>query len=93
MSQEALKTALQETCAQRDTFKEHAEALTQEVLRLREQLGSHVAHTREAEPADRLRAVDLARGDLLVSAGLRRQLPGQLRRSPSWDRTSIRSPR
>ena len=39
MSQEALKTALQETCAQRDTFKEHAEALTQEVLRLREQLG------------------------------------------------------
>ena len=49
MSQEALKTALQETCAQRDTFKEHAEALTQEVLRLREQLGSHVAHTREAE--------------------------------------------
>jgi len=52
---------------------------------------THETQRTAEAPADRLRAVDLARGDGLVPAGLRRQLPGQLMRSPSWDRTSIRS--
>lgn len=54
---------------------------------------THETQRTAEAPADRLRAVDLARGDGQVPAGLRRQLPGQLRRSPSWDRTSIRSTR
>ena len=57
---------------------------------------THETQRAAEAPADRLRAADLARRDGLAlglaPAGLGRQLSGQLRRSPSWDRSSIRSP-